>query len=107
LYFEITGYTNDRFQWAKPIFNDLYSNVNVVRTYKNYYGLSVPNLNCNPMPTPTFTPTKDGIKGIFISKKINFQNSSNLVIKFDNNVIKNSPPGFNELLAPVWREFTP
>jgi len=107
LFFEVTGYTNNHFQWAKPLYNEKFPNVNVVNTYKNYFGLLVPKLNCNPVPNPSFTPIIEGIRGIFISKKINFFSSSNISIKFDNNVTKNSPPGFNELLAPIWKEFTP
>lgn len=107
LYFEVTGFANNHFVWAKSLYNDLFPNVNVVNTYKNYYGLKVPKLNCHPAPSPSITPTIDGIKGIFISKKVNFLSSNNMVVKFDNNVVKNSPPGFNELLAPIWKEFTP
>jgi len=46
------------------------------------------------------------LSGIFISKKINFVSGS-YIIKQDSKTVSNTPPGFSELLAPIWKELIP
>lgn len=52
--------------------------------------------------------SEKNIEGIFITNHI-VDNTGDQEVKIsqDSNVINNPPPGFNDLFAPLWREFVP
>lgn len=111
---------------GQPV-NLSWRSTNADRVISSNYGASSPNGNTTVYPNSdtTYTITVGDIygrsypasvnvrvnqakelSGIFISKKINFVTGS-YVIKQDSKTVSNTPPGFSELLAPIWKELIP
>jgi hypothetical protein len=62
---------------------------------------------CSANISDQIEPTID-FRGVFISKKIvDSTGDRDITIRQDWHVVNNSPPGFSDLFAPLWRELVP
>lgn len=79
--------------------------VNGAKDTHNICGAPVNVGDCGGGPTPSPSPSgSSSFKAIFIAGNSVTINRDNLTINYDPRFLLNTPPGFGDLLAPLWKE---